>query len=111
MKVRLKEVKVAQEIPETEQKLVKVVLEDDEGYTDGFVIDLWEMLDEERFAEILVNWRDNILPKRKMVKNILLQEAKQIEELTGLEIDESDDKENIKLKIKDVIDKVKKQKS
>ena len=110
-RIHIKNVEVLHEIPETGQKLIKVQLEDEEGHQEEFAIDLWEMLDEEHFAEILANWRDRILPLRKMVKNIPLQEAKQIEELAGLEIDELDDKETIKLKIKDVIGKVKKQKS
>ena len=106
MKFRIKDAKVNMEM-EDGQKLIGITLEDDTGYQESFVIDLWEMLDEEHFAEILMNWRDRILKMRKLAKKIPLQQAQLVSELAGVEIDDKDDKESIKAKILDKIAKIK----
>jgi len=33
----------------------------------SFVCDAWEILDENRFKEILQHWKKNVIPKREMV--------------------------------------------
>ncbi|MHC1624450.1 MAG: hypothetical protein ACXQS2_00335 [Methermicoccaceae archaeon] len=58
-------------IEDTGQILVRVVLEDDDGHVEDFAIDFWEMLDPDKFAKILHNWKTDILPKRKKVHNLV----------------------------------------
>jgi len=69
--MRVADVRIVGFVEEEGQALVEVVLEDDDGHIERFVMDFWEMLDTEKFARILHNWKTNILPKRKKVHNLI----------------------------------------
>jgi len=104
--VRIKNARLLKEL-EDGQKLVEVTLEDDENYQESFVIDLWEMLDEEHFAEVLLNWRNRILKMRKLARQIPAEKAKQVAELAGIEIADTDDKTTLATKITSAIARIK----
>jgi len=103
--MRVVDVKVFRIVEETGQVLVEVTLEDTDGTTESFVMDLWEMLDTDKFAEILHNWKTYIMPMRKKVYKKIKVEKKLdtiyalLNSLVGITVDTTDTPNDVKRKI------------
>jgi len=114
--MKVKDICISGIVEEYGQVIVKVVLEDDDGHTDEFGIDLWEMLDTEKFAEVLYRWKTHIMPMRKKVHNLIkvkkdIQTVQEfIEALKGITIERTDTSDAIKSKVlkkvQNVLDKI-----
>jgi len=92
-------------IEETGQVLVKITIEDDDGYVEEFVMDLWEISDASLFAETLHRWKTYILPRRKKVHNLVKKKGDTqtvqdfIKALKGLKVEATDTPNTVKYKI------------
>jgi len=72
--MRVKDIRVLRRL-EDKQAILEVILED-EGEEYRFVGDAWELLDENRFIEILNHWKYTVIPKRRKIARMSDEEIK-----------------------------------
>ena len=84
-RVRIKHVNVAN-ASEKGQKILRIVLDAD-GEEYEFAMDLWDALDLNKVREILLHWKNTVIPKKRQARKMTDTDiATFIESLKGLEV-------------------------